>query len=327
MLIGVVFGVSIITFIISHHLPGDPAMLIAGPQATESDIDNIRIQLGLDRPLHLQYLKYMTNLLQGDFGTSIVSRRPVLQEFLTYLPATIELMAAALLLAIVVGVPFGVISAVYKDGVLDHALRSLAVLGLSAPSFVIGLLLLLVFYGMLDVLPGSGRLDSTLDMPPALTGILLIDSLLAADFTIFRDALAHLVLPAVTMALGGIGAVMRVIRSSMLEVLSEDYIRTAFASGLARHKVIYHYALRNALLPFITIVGLSIAPLLFGSVVVETIFAWPGTGSYVLNSIFALDFPVIMCFTVISTIVYVLSNLLTDLIYMIVDPRIRESGA
>lgn len=328
MMIGVMIGVTIITFTISHLIPGDPAQLMAGPRAGAEVIAKIRADLGLDKSILHQYAIYIGDLLQGDFGTSIVTRRPVLPELLSYLPATVELTAIALVLSIIFGVTLGVLSAVYANRWPDHVVRTLAILGISTPRFVTGLFLLLIFYGWLGIFPGVGRFDPALIPPPEVTGFLLIDCLLAGDLPAFNTALSHLVLPALTLAIATAtaGGYMRLVRSSMLEALSEDYIRTARAMGLRQTTILVRHALRNALLPFVTVIGMSIALLLFGSVVVETIFAWPGMGSYVLAAIFALDFPIIMGFTVLVSIVYVLTNLLVDVVYMLIDPQIREVG-
>lgn len=324
MLLGVLVGVTLITFAIARVVPGDPAHLIAGTRASPEIIAEIRQNLGLDQPLYQQYISYMSDLFQGDLGTSIVTNRPVLEELTSYFPATIELMLFALCIAIVVGITLGVLSAVYKDSILDHVVRVVAIAGISTPSFWLALVLLLFFYGYLGVLPGPGRIDGMIDAPTDITGLYLIDSLLIGNYEAFRSAFSHIILPALTLAIVSIGGFVRIIRSSMLDVLSEDYIRTARATGLSNRTIVFNHALRNALIPFITVLAVDIASLLFGSVIVETIYSWPGAGSYVLNAIFALDFPVIMGFTVIVSIVYVLVNLAVDIAYSIVDPQIRE---
>ncbi|MCW3836950.1 ABC transporter permease [Sphingomonas canadensis] len=323
MMIGVLFGVTLITFAISHIVPGDPAQMMAGPRAGAQAVAELRAQLGLDRPLYVQYLSFLGDLLQGDLGTSVVTRRPVLPELLSYFPATVELMLVSLAASVVLGVALGVAAAVYADRWPDHLLRLFAITGVSAPRFVTALLLMLFFYGQLNLLPGGGRLDPALTPPPTVTGMLLIDSLLAGDLVAFGDAALHLALPTLTLAVSTAGGFMRLTRTAMLEALGEDYIRTARAMGLRRSTIILRHALRNALLPLVTVVGMAVGGLLFGSVVVETIFAWPGAGSYVLAATFALDFPVIMGFTVVVSVVYVVTNLIVDLLYLLVDPRIR----
>jgi peptide/nickel transport system permease protein len=325
-LLVVVLGVSVVTFAISHLVPGDPARLLAGPRASPAAVARIRTELGLDQPLPLQYLRYLGGLAHGDLGTSIVTGRPVLRDLMQVFPATLELMVTALTASTLLGVLLGSLAAVWKDSPLDYGVRLLASASLSIPSFWLALVLLLVFYGRLDLAPGDGRLGVAFDPPPTVTGLYLIDSLVAGDLALFSDALRHLILPATTLALVSLGGVIRVIRASMIEALGEDYVRTAVAGGLRRRTVVVRHALRNALIPFVTILGLEAAALLFGSVVVETVFVWPGAGSYVLNAIFALDFPVIMGFTVAVSVGYVLINGAVDLVYRAINPALREAA-
>lgn len=324
MLVGVVMGVTLITFSISRLIPGDAAQLMAGSHATPQVVASIRQQLGLDRPLMEQYAVYMKGLAQGDLGISFVTRRPVLEELGSVFPATVELMLYALLVAVVAGVTLGVIAAVYQNRWPDRLIRVVSIFGISVPPFWLGLLLLLIFYGGFGILPGDGRLHDFIDPPLGVTGFYTVDALLSSNWLALQSALLHLLLPVATLAFVLLGSFVRIVRTSMTEVLREDYIRTAVAGGLSRRTVIIHYALRNALIPFVTIVGLDLASLLFGSVVVESIFMWPGAGSYVLNAIFALDFNTIMGFTVVVSIAYVLINFVVDLIYMLIDPKIRE---
>lgn len=320
----VVVGVSLITFCISHLIPGDPARLIAGDRATDAIVENIRHQLGLDLPLYQQYLRYMSDLLHGDLGTSIRTSRPVLEDLQTFFPATLELAFAALLLSVLVGVPLGVLSAVYHNRAIDQFARTLAVTGISTPAFWLGLGLIVLFYGQLGWLPGSGRLDEGLDPPRTITGFYLVDALLAGDLPLFLNALEHLLLPAITLGFVNLGVVARQIRSAMLDQLGEDYIRTARAYGLSRWAVILRHALPNALIPSITVLGLTLGDLLYGAVLTETVFAWPGMGAYVVKSIQALDFPAVMGFAILVSFIYVLLNMLIDLLYRVVDPRIGE---
>lgn len=326
LLVFVVFGVTLVTFIISHMIPGDPARLMAGERASAEIVENMRRQLGLDQPLHVQYLRYVGDLLHGDLGMSIRTRRPVAEDLVLFFPATIELAVVALLFAIAAGIPLGVASAVYKDTWIDQVSRTLSIGGISTPAFWLGLLLILVFYGKLGLLPGSGRLASGVDAPVRVTGFLLLDSLIAGRIEAFWSALRHILLPAFTLGFSHLGVVTRQIRSSMLEVLQEDYVRTARAGGLPRRTVIFDHALRNALIPSVTMIGLAFGDLLYGAVLTETVFAWPGMGSYVVQSIAALDFPAIMGFTVVASTAYVLINLLVDLTYMFLDPQIRSVG-
>lgn len=323
-LVLVVFGVSLITFAISHLIPGDPARLIAGDRASDALVAGIRHQLGLDLPLYQQYGRYLMDLLHGDLGTSIRTNRPVLEDLQAFFPATLELALVALLLAILAGVPLGVLSAVYHNRAIDQIARTLAVTGISTPAFWLGLGLIVLFYGQLGWLPGSGRLDEGLEPPRTLTGFYLIDSLLAGDIPLFLNALEHLILPAVTLGFVNLGVVARQIRSAMLDQLGEDYIRTARAYGLSRWAVILRHALPNALIPSITVLGLTLGDLLYGAVLTETVFAWPGMGAYVVKSIQALDFPAVMGFAIVVSFIYVLLNRFIDLLYRLVDPRIGK---
>jgi peptide/nickel transport system permease protein len=326
MLVFVTAGVTVICFVISRLIPGDPAQLLLGPRATPQAIAELRTRLGLDQDIATQYGAYVRDLFRGDFGTSITTRQPVLAELLGYIPATLELMLVAMLLSIAIGVPLGVVTAVRRDTWVDNLGRGLAILGISTPTFWLGLMLMLLFYAQLDLLPGSGRLDLGVSPPPNVTGLYLIDAALAGDSLAWRSAFNHLLLPASTLALASIGTVVRLIRSSMIEVLGEDYIRTARAYGISKGRLLFVYALKNALIPFVTVLGLELASLLFGSVVIESVFAWPGVGNHVLGAILNLDFPVIMGFTVLASVVYVVANLLVDLSYLALDPRIQAVG-
>jgi peptide/nickel transport system permease protein len=326
LLVLVVIGVSIVTFAISHMIPGDPARMMAGERASNELVAQMRAKLGLDRPLYEQYLTYAGDLLRGDLGISIRTQRPVADDILRFFPATIELALAAMIFAIVLGIPLGVISAVAKDRAIDQVTRTLSVTGISTPAFWLGLLLIYLFYGRLEWLPGSGRLDSALTPPPFVTGFYTLDTLFAGDSKAFVSALRHLLLPAVTLGFLHLGIVTRQIRSAMLEVLTEDYIRTAKASGLSRRRILFDHALRNALIPSVTMIGLAFGDLLYGAVLTETVYAWPGMGNYVVQSINELDFPAIMGFTVVASTAYVLLNLFVDLTYMLLDPQIRGVG-
>lgn len=325
-LVLVVIGVSLITFVISHLVPGDPARLVAGDRATEEIVANIRAQLGLDLPLPQQYLHYMGQLLQGDLGISIRTHRPVLQDIIAFFPATLELALVALVLATLFGIPLGVLSAVYRNKFIDHIARTLAVTGISTPAFWLGLGLIVIFYGQLAWLPGGGRLDQGIAAPPHFSGMFLLDALIAGQWSTFQNALKHIILPAVTLGFVHLGVVARQIRSSMLEQLGEDYIRTARAYGLSSWAVIIRHALPNALIPSVTVLGLALGDLLYGAVLTETVFSWPGMGAYVVDSIQALDFPAVMGFAVVVSFAYVILNLIVDLFYRWLDPRITEIG-
>ncbi|QIG48909.1 ABC transporter permease [Nordella sp. HKS 07] len=326
LLLFVVLGVVIITFTISHLIPGDPARMIAGDRASDETIANIRKEYGLDRPVPEQFVTYVKGLLNGDLGISLHTRRPVAEDIRTFMPATLELGLFALIFAVLAGIPLGVLSAVYKDGPIDQIARTVSIAGISMPAFWFGLALIIVFYAKLNILPGSGRIALDVLPPDRVTGFYLIDTILAGDWDAFRSAARHLILPAFVLGFVNLGIITRQIRASMLEVLQEDYIRTARANGLSRKAVILGHALRNALIPSVTLLGLAFGDLLYGAVLTETVFAWPGMGSYVVTSIQTLDFPAIMGFTVVASIGYVLVNLVVDLIYMLLDPQIREVG-
>lgn len=322
----VVAGVCVITFIISHLIPGDPARLLAGDRASDEIVQHIRQQLGLDLPLWQQFIRYVQQLLHGDLGISIRTGRPVIDDLKAFFPATLELAFCALLIALVVGVPLGVLSAVCKNSWIDHLVRLLALTGISTPAFWLGLGVIVLFYGQLNLLPGSGRLDDWLDPPARVTGFYLIDSLLSGEGEVFLNALTHLILPATTLAFVHLGIVARQIRSAMLEQLSEDYVRTALASGLSKFTIVVRYALPNALIPSVTVLGLALGDLLYGAVLTETVFAWPGMGAYVVSSIQALDFPAVMGFAIVVSFAYVLVNLLVDLLYLWIDPRMGRGA-
>jgi peptide/nickel transport system permease protein len=321
-LVLVVFGVSLITFAISHMIPGDPARLVAGDRASDEIVTSIRQQMGLDRPLPEQYWRYLTGILRGDLGISLRTNRPVIEDIVAFFPASLELALVALLIATLTGAPLGVLSAVYRDRPIDHVVRTLAVVGISTPAFWLGLILIVTFYGVLGVLPGGGRIDPNLSIPRRVTGFYLIDSLVAGDPAAFGSTIRHLILPAFCLGFIHLGVVARQIRSAMLDELQQDYVRTARANGIAKWRVIFGHALPNALIPSVTVLGLALGDLLYGAVLTETVFAWPGMGAYVVNSIQSLDFPAVMGFSVVVSFAYVLVNLAVDLIYMTIDPRI-----
>ena len=283
----------------------------------------IRHQLGLDLPLYQQYGRYLLDLVQGDLGTSIRTNRPVLEDLQAFFPATLELAVVALFLAIVVGVPLGVLSAVYHNRAIDQIARTLAVTGISTPAFWLGLGAIVLFYGHLGWLPGGGRLSEGLAPPTTITGFYLIDALLAGNFSLFMDALKHLILPAATLGFVTLGVIARQIRSAMLDQLGEDYIRTARAYGLSRWTVILRHALPNALIPSVTVLGLTLGDLLYGAVLTETVFAWPGIGRYLTSALFAGDTTAIMGGTLLLGMCFILINNVTDLLVRLLDPRTR----
>lgn len=323
-LVLVVLGVSLITFVISRMIPGDPAHLIAGDHATPAVVAHIRHQLGLDLPLYEQYWRYIVNLAHGDLGMSIRTHRPVLQDIRAFFPATLELALVALILATLIGIPLGVLSAVFRNKAIDQIVRTISVAGISTPAFWLGLGLIVIFYGHLGWFPGGGRLDQGMAPPTDITGFYLVDSLLTWNIPVFFNALKHIILPAITLGFVHLGIVARQIRSAMLDQLNEDYIRTARAYGLSRLTIVMRHALPNALIPSVTVLGLALGDLLYGAVLTETVFGWPGMGLYVVESIQALDFPAVMGFAVVVSFVYVLLNLVVDLLYLWIDPRITE---
>lgn len=317
----VLLAVTAITFAILALSPGDPARLLAGPQASEAAVEALRAGLGLDQPLWRQYAAYLERVVQGDFGRSVVTGRPVLTELTSRMPATVELMLASLALACAIGVPLGVWSANNKGGWPDTLVRGLSIFSISMPGFWLGMLLVLVFYRELGVLPAGGRFSGM--EPDGPTGFLLIDTLVRGNLQGFATAVTHLILPVTALAIAEAGAIVRLVRAQMLGTLSQDYVRMARASGLSSGEVLRLHALRNALIPLVPVLALSLAQLLYGSVVVETVFAWPGVGAYLVSSIFALDFPVILGFAVLASVAYVAANLGSDIVQSLLDPRIR----
>jgi peptide/nickel transport system permease protein len=331
-LVLVALGVTIIVFVISRVVPGDVALLWTGQRgdsASEQTLQLIREQYHLDRPLAVQYVFYLRDLARGDLGISVRSNRPVRAELTERLPHTVELGLAALLIGVPVGIAFGVLSATGRNSLTDHSGRVLALVGVCMPVFWLGLLLQMLLYYRLGLLPSpGGRLSNVVDiLTPVqkVTGFLLLDSVLTGNLVALWDALLHLTMPALTLALPLVALISRMTRSSMLEVLSQDYIRTARAKGISAQGVHYRHALRNALLPVLTVVGLAFGTLLTGSVVTELIFYWPGVGQYAVQAILAYDGPVIMAFTAFAAITFAVANLVVDVLYALVDPQIRYS--
>ncbi|MBO8156989.1 MAG: ABC transporter permease [Bacillaceae bacterium] len=324
MLVFVVFGVSFITFLMSNVIPGDPARMIVGPRGDQATYQRIREQLGLNDPLYVQYVDYMKGIFTGDLGTSIRTQQPVLDDLITYFPATLELVIYAFLFAIFFGVMIGVITAVKNNTKWDYIGRFFSITGVSLPVFLSGLIFIIIFYGKLGWFPGSGRIDLFMELPPRITGLYTVDSLLVGNFEAFKNSLWHLIMPSIILGYVQLSTIVRQVRSSMLDVLNQEYIRTAKANGLSEWFLIIRYALRNALIPVITVVGVSFGMLLGGAVVTEMIFNWPGMGKYVVESIGFLDFPAIMGFTLLISVGYVIINLIVDLLYIVLDPRVRE---
>jgi peptide/nickel transport system permease protein len=316
-------GITLLTFVISQVVPADPAVALAGDFATQETIAAIRAKHGLDKPLPMQYVLYLKRLVRGDLGLSIFTNKPVTEDLAQFFPATLELSTAAILLAVLIGLPAGVLAATHRNGPFDHASRILALVGASMPVFWLGLLFSAVFYYYLGWLPAGGRIGVDVAPPDRITGLMVLDSLFRGNWVAFSSALRHLVLPALTLGCVGAGMIARVTRSSMLEVLGHDYVKTARAKGLSRVVVTYKHALKNALLPTVTVVGLTYGALLGGAVLTESVFSWPGLGRYAVASMLRADFPAVMGVTLLLTIIYSLVNLLVDLLYAALNPTIR----
>ena len=322
-LLFVVFGVTLVTFFMSHVIPGDPASMIAGQRASEETLQSIRQQLGLDQPIWIQYFNYIGNLLTGDLGTSIRTQRPVLSELIAFFPATLELAIAAFAIAIIIGIPLGILAALKKNSFWDNVSRIFSISGVSIPVFFSGLIVILIFYGNLGWFPSNGRIGLNVNPPTHITGFYIIDSLLTGDMIALKSSIEHLVLPAIVLSYAQLAVVTRQVRASMLEVMSQEYIRTAVANGIKGRLLIVSYALKNALIPTVTVIGVAFGSLLGGAVVTETIFGWPGMGKFVVDSISYLDFPAIMGFTIVIGVGYVFINLIVDILYSLLNPQIK----
>ena len=318
---------TLVVFLIANTVPGDPALAALGDMQASDPVQvrEFRARWGLDLPLWEQYWLFLRRLAQGDLGISISSRRPVLADILDYAPATLELATIAFLLSLLVGLPLGVVAAVKRDSWVDHLARFVALIGVSAPTFWLAFIMLAIFYGQLDWAPGPGRLDPIAFPPDRVTGLLLIDTALARDWETFRDAAAHLVLPSIVLAASTLGLITRTTRAAMLEALSQDYVRVARAKGLLARVVVTGHAVPNAMLPVVTLGGLAYANLLTGAVMTETVFGWPGLGRYTFRSAVTVDFPAIMAITAIVAAIFVLVNLLVDLSYALLDPRVVKA--
>jgi peptide/nickel transport system permease protein len=318
-------GMTLISFVLSQAVPADPVTANLGEQAAANPeaVAAFRHRWGLDRPLYEQYGIYHWNVLHGDLGTSITTKQPVAADLRRHLPATIELAVTAMAISIVIGIPLGVLAAARKDGPIDQVARVVSLIGVSMPIFWLGLVAIVVFYAWLGWAPPPGRLTARLEPPPFVTGFLLVDAVVAGRGDVVADALKHLALPALVLASYSLGVITRVMRGSMLDVLSEDYVRTARAKGVAERAVMMRHAARNSLIPTLTVIGLSFGGLLSGAVVTESVFAWPGLGLYAFRSATSLDFPAIMGVGIVVATVYVLVNLVVDVAYGLLDPRIR----
>jgi peptide/nickel transport system permease protein len=320
----VLIGVSIITFGISHLVPADPAIVALGDHATDAQIEAFREKYGLNKPVPQQYWIYVPNLVQGDLGISRRTRRPVAADLHDFFPATFELSLTALILSILIGIPAGVVSATARNRLPDHVVRIVSLIGGSIPIFWLGLILIGFFYGRLGWLPGGARIDKFIPPPPMVTGLFTVDSLLAGNYKAFWSSVQHLVLPALALGYFSTAIIARMMRSSMLEVLNQQYVLAARAKGLRQGLVVWRHAARNALIPTVTTIGVTFGSLLSGAVLTETIFSWPGLGRYATNSAINLDFPAVMGVTLLAALVYTVTNLIVDVGYQWLDPRIRN---
>ncbi len=318
------FGLLLVTFLIARVVPIDPVLAIVGERASPETYQAAFKALGLDRPLYEQFFVYVGKVLQGDLGDSLLTARPVLEDITRVFPATLELATLATIIGVAMGIPGGVFAAVYQGRWPDHLVRVLGLFGYSMPVFWLGLMGLLVFYGKLDWVAGPGRLDIFYeDIVPRVTGVILVDSLLAGDLEVFNNALSHIILPASVLGYFSLAYISRMTRSFMLEQLSQEYVTTARVKGLSEARVIWRHALGNVMVPLITVIALSYANLLEGSVLTEIVFAWPGLGLYITNSLLSADMNAVLGGTIVVGSVFIGLNLLSDLLYRIVDPRAR----
>ncbi len=325
LVVPILLGITVVSFIIANAIPADPIIANLPPNALndEDTIAAFRKKWGLDKPLHEQYLTYLGNLLQGDMGTSIKTRKAVGEDISRRLPATIELATLGIVYGVALGVGLGLVSAIWKDSWADYFARVVALIGISFPVFLIGLVLLNVFYAQLGIAAGPGRLKIIMRPPPTVTGMFTVDALLNGDWKTFSNAFSHLILPALTLALYISGIISRITRSSLLEVLNQDYMRTARSKGLRERYVIGIHGMRNSLIPVVTVIGLSYGNLLVGSILIESIFAYPGIGSYMFIASTSQDFPAIMGVSLLFAFIYVGVNFVVDILYFFLDPRIR----
>lgn len=322
MVIPVLFGVSVIVFLLLRVFAPDPAPIVLGQHATESMIQAWRDSQGLNDPVWKQFISFIGGAIHGDFGKSYYTATPVFKEIMQRFPATIELATLAMIFASIFGILIGVLSAVRKNTIIDSIGMVIALIGVSIPIFWSGIMLIIVFAGHFGVLPSGGRISPLL-RPPSKTGLMLLDTLLAGDLVAFKDAMQHLMLPVLALGMYSMAIIARMTRSTMLDTLNQDYIRTARAKGLSKVRVVFVHALRNAMIPITTVIGLQLGQLLGGSVLTETVFAWPGIGKYTVDSLLKSDFPVVQGVVLLIAVIFVLMNLLVDVIYAFLDPRIK----
>lgn len=318
------FGLLLVTFIISRMLPADPVLAIVGDHASDEYVARVREELGLNKPLLVQFWIYISHVLQGDLGQSIRNSRPITEELLHVFPATLELATIGTIIGVIFGIPLGVLAAIRKDTLVDHLVRFFGLVGYSVPIFWLGLMGLLVFYAKLDWLPGPGRLDFGYEeMVTPVTGLMTVDTFLSGDMDLFRNALGHLILPASLLGYFSLAYISRMTRSLMLGQLSQEYILTARVKGVSETRIIWKHAMGNVLVPLLTVIALSYGNLLEGSVLTETVFAWRGLGLYITDSIFGQDMPAVMGGTIMVGMVYIVINMLTDFAYRVLDPRAK----
>lgn len=325
MAIFVLLSVSIVTFIIARVVPSNPAAAWVGPRPTQEQIAKATIELGLDKPLYIQYARYMEGIFQGDLGTSVTTRQPILADIKVFLPATLELVVAGMLIAVVIGIPLGVLSGAKKGSWLDHLTRLISIAGVSMPAFLLGLLLQMLFFRQLGILPLGARISTGVSLSSpieTITGLYLIDSALTGNWVGLQDTAVHLILPAIALATYPIGLAIRMTRSTMIEVLNEKYIMAARISGIRERTILFTLALKNAIVPTLNALGLAFVYSLTGAILIEVIFSWPGLGTYVTNAVLSVDFPVIVSVTLIMTVFYILINLFLDILQAMVDPRV-----
>jgi len=324
LVLPVLFGLLVLTFILVRIVPNDPSAALAGQNATPQQITEIRAKYGFDRPLIIQFFVYLKQVAQGDFGTSIQSGRPVVTDIGQRLPATLELTFAALGLGVFLGVPLGTLAAVRHNRMLDHVVRFFTVGGIAIASFWLAIMLQLLFAMQLDVLPLRGRLSAIMDAPPTITGLYLFDSLVTGRFDIFWNALHHITLPAITLSFGSLATITRFTRSGVLETLQKEYVQYETAVGYPRWLLVSVYVLRNSVVATVTQIGLLFGALLAGSIVVEAIYDWPGIGSYAVLAIFTSDYKAILAMTLLVGVIYAAVNILVDVIHGVIDPRVAE---
>ena len=322
-----VIGIVVVTFLLTRALPGDPAAYFAGASATPESIAEIRVKLGLDQSLYQQFVRYIEDLARGDLGQSISTGQSVGAELLKRLPASLELTLTALLLSVAIAIPLGILAAVYQDSWVDQLCRFIVTAGVSLPTFFTGLLLVYVFYFLLGIAPAPlGRLDLLNVPPPQVTGFMVLDGLIARDWQVAWSATKQLLLPSITLALFTLAPLARMTRAAMLQALGSEYLRTARAAGLSRGRVLLVYGFRNAMLPIITTLGMVFSFSLGANVLVEKVFAWPGIGSYAIEALVVSDYAAVQGFVLSMAVLFVLLNLTVDIIYTLVDPRVRIDG-